>query len=354
MRMEGLKKDRKPWASTLFALKGNFQIAELSSQDACQWSDKAEDLRNFICASEDMYPGINRWFEDKVIPGLRCAERIAYVGYENEQTIASAVLKIGKRSKLCHLKIHEDFQDSHLGQMFLTQITSAILPHADELYFTLPESLWTQKAYFFRSFGFSFAGRSPRQYRLGNTELFCTASVASVWQAALEKLPNLIKRFSLAGRSIENDVLLSVKAQHADKILSGKKSVEIRKRFSKNWTGSRVAIYASLPTGALVGEATISAVTCATPDEVWTRFGSEIGSSLEDFQTYTSSCELVAAIELKDVVAYRKPISRKEASTFLGRNLIPPQSYCKLGVANAIFWTKAVSIASFLEKGPSR
>src|SRR5439155_22534 len=129
---------------TLFPLEGKFRILELGRSDACGWSDHVKVLKELLVANEDMYPNIDRWFTAKVVPGLRSSQRIAYVGYEDEKPIASAVLKLGMRSKFCHLRIHKDFQDLDLGQIFFTQMTFEARHHAKDLHFTLPESLWCE------------------------------------------------------------------------------------------------------------------------------------------------------------------------------------------------------------------
>ena len=69
------------------------------------------DLKELIVLNQDMYPNIEKWFINKVIPGIITTQRIGYIAYENEQPIASCVLKKGDCSKFCHLRIHEDFQD---------------------------------------------------------------------------------------------------------------------------------------------------------------------------------------------------------------------------------------------------
>lgn len=344
--MELLRKPNLGKHETLFPLKGEFHIAELGRDDALVWNDNVRNLKQLIVESEDMYPGIDRWFKDKVIPGLKASERIAYVAYENDKPIASAVLKIGRRSKLCHLKIHKDFQDLYLGQMFFTQMAIEILHRSKELYFTLPESLWCQRGEFFESFGFSSPTRASRQYRSNDAELLCAAPLARVWSSILQKLPKLLKRFSVGGHSSEGDVLLSVKPKYARQILSGEKSVEIRKKFSSNWIGSKVVLYASRPTSALVGEATVSSITRGRPTDVWSQFGSRIGCSWQEYNAYAASSTEVSAIEFENVSAYESPFERSEASALLGKNLVAPQSYCKLSSDKD--WGGAVSVATLL------
>src|ERR1700690_4444686 len=101
--MERLNQRNGESAKTLFALSGKFHIVELGREDARVWNPHVHHLKQLVTASQEMYPGIELWFRDKVIPGLKSSERIAYVAYENDKPIASAVLKIGRRAKLCHL-----------------------------------------------------------------------------------------------------------------------------------------------------------------------------------------------------------------------------------------------------------
>src|SRR5882724_5772524 len=260
----------------LFARIGDFRLARMGDAEAKRSTDDLRILRQLITQNQPMYPNIDRWFDQKVVPGLKSSERIAWVAYEGESAIASAVLKLGRKSKFCHLRIHRDFQDLDLGRMFFSQMTFEARHLAKEIHFTLPESLWCKKATFFESFGFKCASKSLKQYRLGETELTCSANLPVVWSAVLRKLPSLRQKFSVGGYSLNNEILVSIKPEYAHQILSGKKLVEIRKRFSDRWAGARVVLYASNPEKALIGEATIRSVTSGHPKEIWARFGSSV------------------------------------------------------------------------------
>lgn len=295
-----------------------------------------------------MYPNIDRWFAEKVVPGLRSSERVAYIAFEDEQPIASAVLKLGDRSKFCHLRIHQNFQDMDLGQMFFTQMTMEVRRHAKEIHFTLPESLWCARSKFFESFGFSCATKASRQYREGDTELLCSAPLASVWSSVLSKLPILLSKFRSENSLLSNHILISMKPKYAEQILVGSKLIEIRKRFSRKWVGCRAVLYSSRPVSALVGEATISSVTYGRPTEVWSKFESSLGCSYEEFQSYVGSADQVSAIELKDVIPYRAPVSLTQLSHVLNHELRPPQSFCDLRLSSDSPWRKATSFASLV------
>ena len=346
--MAALRQLSHPETGNLFSLTNPFRIVELNSDHAKKWTDDIGVLKNLIAENEPMYPNIRTWFTEKVIAGLKSSERLAYVAYEGDNPIASAVLKLGKRAKFCHLRIHQDFQDMDLGQMFFTQMTLEARHHAKEIHFTLPESLWSRKREFFESFGFSCVTKASRQYRHADWELLCSAPLATVWSAALHKLPKLLTKFSVGGYSLDNNLLMSIKPKYAQMVFRGSKIIEVRKRFSNKWIGSRVVLYASQPVSALVGEARISSVVCGKPDDIWSKFEAMIGCSWKEFAEYVSSATTISAIELTDIIPYRAPVPLAQVSHLLDEDLRPPQSYCdlKLGAVNA--WGKAVCIASLL------
>jgi len=346
--MEQLSLLNQDGAGVPLTRKGAFRIVELKDKDARRQTDDLKVLSRLISASQSMYPSIERWFTDKVIPGLKSSRRIAYIAYEDEKPVASAVLKRGDRSKFCHLKIHKDFQDKYLGQIFFTLMTLQVRRIAKEVYFTLPESLWSEKSEFFRSFAFDAVSKASRQYRHGDTELICTAPLPSVWSALVEKLPALAGKFSVGGYSLDNKVLMSIKPIYAEKVFAGEKTVEIRRKFSKKWAGCKIALYSSRPVSSLVGEATIRSVTSATPDQIWEEFGPSIGCSYAEFKAYSGTTKEVSAIVLGDVIRYFDQISLDQVSHLTRQDLRPPQSHFELGPEKAKSWAQAVSIASLL------
>lgn len=347
--MAQLKQRKNHKAELLFPLAANFQIVRLGNHEITSHAHEMVDLETLILDSETMYPDIGNWLKDKVIPGLKSGQRIAWVAYESGQAIASAVLKLGARSKFCHLKVREDFHDMDLGQMFFSQMALEARHDAKEIHFTLPESLWEQKRGFFQSFGFDLAATARRQYRRTEKELSCSASFETVWAATMKRLPSLARKFLVGGYSLNNRVLISIKPQHAGRILNRTKLVEIRKNFPQKLSGYGAVIYASTPQRALVGEATIKSVTAGTPAEIWERFGSECGCTEAEFFSYAGSHARVSAVELVDVLPYLEPIGLAQASYLVREDLVPPQSFRELSSADAESgWTKAVAVASML------
>ncbi len=333
----------------LFPLTPNFRIVRLGKSEALEWSDEMGVLKKLINGNESMYPAIGRWFKEKVLPGLESGQRIAWIAYEGENAIASAVLKLGKRAKFCHLRIDQNYHDLDLGQMFFSQMTLETRHDAKEIHFTLPESLWNSKRGFFESFGFTDAIKSRRQYRHGETELSCSAPFLTVWSAVMKKLPALAVKFRPGGYSLNSKILISVKPKYAERILAGSKLIEVRKRFSNRWIGCKAVLYASSPQKALVGEATVNSVTVGSPADIWSQFGSSMGCTSDEFTAYVGLASKVSAIELSDIIPYREPISLAQVSHLVREDLTPPQSFCDLRLDDVeSAWVKAVSVASLL------
>jgi predicted transcriptional regulator len=324
-------------------------IAELGKIDSEARTDHLRILKDLILTNEEKYPGIERWFKCKVEAGLKSGERIAYIAYRNNEPIAAAVLKLGENTKFCHLRIKDSYQNLDIGQVFFIQMALAIRKHASNVHFTLPESLWSEKSGFFKSFGFSAAVKASRQYRRADEELLCSAPLPVVLSAALRKLPRLMKSLCVGRWTRKSDIVMSIKPRYADRILKGEKSIEIRKRFSPRWLGHDVALYASQPQGALVGKATVGSVSTGRPSDIWSRFMPEIGCLKSEFDGYVQSAEEVTAIELKDVVSYQEPVSLREVATLGFQMPIPPQSYCEVKSDKSRLWTNTIYLSDLLQ-----
>jgi predicted transcriptional regulator len=218
---------------------------------------------------------------------------------------------------------------------------------AKEVHFTLPEGIWEKEDKFFKSFGFSKPVKAGHQYRLFEDELRCSSPFDRVWKAVLEKLPKISRAFLMDGQSLDGKLLMSIKAEHASKVLSGTKKVEIRRRFSKKWTGCKVSIYASGRERCLVGEASISRVVVGDPESIWQSFHEQLGCTRPEFDKYTRPLGEIYAIVLENAIPYQKRISLREVSNLTQKELRPPPSYYDL--SNNTNWAEAVSMGALLQ-----
>lgn len=106
------------------------------------------------------------------------------------------------------------------------------------------------------------------------------------------------------------NVLLSIKPEYAEKILTGEKRYEFRKTpFSQADTGDRVVLYASSPDQQLVGQFTIGQVIEGSPRELWSRFQDYSGiKDSQRFFDYFDGNEIGYAVTVSEPRRYEAPI----------------------------------------------
>lgn len=125
-------------------------------------------------------------------------------------------------------------------------------------------------------------------------------------------------------------LLLSIRPEFSQAIFSGAKEVEFRRRAPRRAThGSQLVIYASSPTRALVGVATISEIVEATPTALWRRFRTVGGIEYQAFSSYYSGTDSAVAIVLSNVRCFKNPPSLVELRRSWG-HFQPPQQYAYL------------------------
>lgn len=326
----------------------DFHIVPVTADDARRETDVLEDLRDLVMATEEMYPCIEKWFREKVVPGLRTGARAGYIGYSQGKPFGSAIVKHGSSAKFCHLRIDESLRENHFGELFFLLLTLEVMQRSEKIHFTLPESLWSDKRGFFESFGFSLDGRCSKWYRASQDELVCSSDIGNVWGRVAKKLPKLQECLSAKGGDAIPDLLFSVSPRYAFQILDGRKTVELRRRFSKKWVGSRMAIYATSPVQAIIGEATIEEADGGAPEDIWARYSDKIGCDWKEFSDYSSGRNRLFAIKLSDINAYKKPIEVKHLNRLMGKKLRPPQSYST--VKETSDWHKAMSVTGLLSR----
>ena len=101
--------------------------------------------------------------------------------------------------------------------------------------------------------------------------------------------------------SIGNNALISIKPNYARDILSGKKTVELRRRIPTIELGTRLWIYATMPQGEVVGSAIVEKIVKGTPDEVWDNFMDRIAITRNEFNRYFDGTDLALALVLSRV-----------------------------------------------------
>lgn len=122
------------------------------------------------------------------------------------------------------------------------------------------------------------------------------------------------------------DFLFSIHPMYADLILSGKKTVELRRRFPSKITDcSKLVIYSTSPTSAIVGAVNIVGVNRLPVPELWRHFGDAACIAEVAFSNYFAGLTEGVAICLDRPQTFNQPVDAKVLKDKSG--FTAPQSY---------------------------
>jgi predicted transcriptional regulator len=130
-------------------------------------------------------------------------------------------------------------------------------------------------------------------------------------------------------------VLLSIKPVHVEKILSGAKKFEFRRRVFARRDVRTVLIYCTMPVGRLIGEFDIDDILEEEPEALWKRTSAESGISKSYYDSYFEGRSRAFALQIGALRVFKVPLP---PSDFFD-NFTPPQSYMyvasNIGLGNA-------------------
>ncbi|AWX14812.1 hypothetical protein CEP48_00840 [Mergibacter septicus] len=119
-------------------------------------------------------------------------------------------------------------------------------------------------------------------------------------------------------------VLLSIKPEFVEKIISGEKKFEFRKSLPKKKGITTVVVYSTMPVGKVIGEFKVKATYTHEPESLWEKTKDFSGISKKFFDEYFSSRTLAHAFEIDSFHLYDEPLKISEILP----SGTPPQSYC--------------------------
>jgi predicted transcriptional regulator len=137
------------------------------------------------------------------------------------------------------------------------------------------------------------------------------------------------------------DAIISIRPNFAEAILSGAKTVELRRRIPPIEIGTRLWIYATRPTAAVVGSAIVNAIVRGTPDSVWDAYSTQVAISRDDYDGYFDGANEAIGISLA-MVCRINPVEIKQLRQ-MRDGFHPPQVIAKLSKAEAhllIAWSR--------------
>ncbi len=129
-------------------------------------------------------------------------------------------------------------------------------------------------------------------------------------------------------RSIDfkKSALLSIKPRFADLLLSGEKTIELRKKAPCVERGSLLILYASSPICAFVGALEVKQVVRAEPLALWREYRQITGVSQEEYWSYYENSEMAEGVLVEQVIAFDQALSLPEIRS-VWHGFMPPQSF---------------------------
>lgn len=134
-------------------------------------------INDFLLESVEFYPGIDSWWRNRVVPGVRTGQRVCHVARVQGHI---AAVGIGKRAntsaKLCTLRVRDLYRGLGLGQLLLYQtIKDLVASNCQRVHYTISEDVFYQCGSFFSPYGFSMVSWSRERYAKGIEELVFAA-----------------------------------------------------------------------------------------------------------------------------------------------------------------------------------
>jgi predicted transcriptional regulator len=125
------------------------------------------------------------------------------------------------------------------------------------------------------------------------------------------------------------EILISIKPKYVDLILSGRKTVELRRQSMRIPPRTRLLLYASSPRRAVVGEARVSFREDLCVEEIWARHGAAAAVSRDELDAYYARASHGVVLGLAEVRRYPASLSLHSLRD-ARKGFRPPQSYMRV------------------------
>ena len=122
-------------------------------------------------------------------------------------------------------------------------------------------------------------------------------------------------------------LFLSIKPKYVKKILTGKKTVELRKSMPcKVNKGNLILIYSTAPEKELKGFCEIEKIVCSSPSKLWPQVNKIAGVTKKEYEDYFNLNETAYAIHIKKIEKFILPIKLNKIKELIPK-FTPPQTY---------------------------
>jgi len=121
-------------------------------------------------------------------------------------------------------------------------------------------------------------------------------------------------------------LLISIKEKYVREILSGNKTIELRKSQPKVKAGDTVIIYTTQPKKAVTAIATVKSIIRCTPAEMWNNYRENLGVNKKEFNEYYQNSVISIGIELDNIIRLDAEILLS-AIKLIHPSFTPPQTF---------------------------
>lgn len=138
-------------------------------------------------------------------------------------------------------------------------------------------------------------------------------------------------------------LLISIQPRFANAILDGTKTIELRRTMPTLPPAALALIYASSPTKAVLGWATVDEVMRESPSALWRHHKDSTGVSSDEFTAYFAGRSAAFGLQLS---AVRRADAALSLSALRAHGLEPPQSwrYIATDLAQALRYQMAQEV----------
>ena len=318
-------------------------VREDAMINSCKYSGlliraaQAEDypkIRDFLLESSFIYPGIEFWWDKRVRPSFELGRRIVLVVDAAGLLEGLFIGKPGNSAKLCTLRLRESVRNQGVGRALVTEGLRRLFDHpANNCHVTISEAAEEGCIPFFESIGFRRIAVERNRYKRGVDEFVYSCPSDELVEIINNELSHGIERtlFGVMPRQMphEQTLLMPIKPEFAELILQCRKTVELRRKFSKKYEGATSVFYITRPVQQFMFSATITQVDHSQKKSLWNMYQQECGISQAAFNQYFSGIDHGYAIRLSNV----KPIPNQlvlEHAKKVCPQLRPPQSFQRL------------------------
>lgn len=137
-------------------------------------------------------------------------------------------------------------------------------------------------------------------------------------------------------------LVLSLKPRFAEAILSGQKTVELRRVEPRIKVPTRALVYASSPTCSLIGQCVVYEVHRLPLPTLWYRFGPQTSLAQEEFRAYFAGTDTGVALLLSSPVRLPSVVPLAQLRQSVDR-FRAPQSFAYVGAEAG---TRLLSLSS--------